>query len=239
MANAFVGRLRVDHRLHQERGPTSPSDSPRPGPRRWSSSTANPAEARKHLLKNTFTPDDVVDTVPMIGYFMVERPDRQGQGRTSRSSSTSRRRSGRCPRRSTSTKYMQSVLTIDGPPSRAAGAHAGRATSGRRAARRRSGCRRTSPIRGLSKRFGNAVIYDNFDLDIPRGELVSVFGPNGCGKSTLINMIAGLIPADAGRDPVRRHAAEPRSSSATCSRTIARRCFPGCARSTTSTIRSS
>ncbi|MDP2412152.1 MAG: ATP-binding cassette domain-containing protein [Pseudolabrys sp.] len=53
-------------------------------------------------------------------------------------------------------------------------------------------------IRGLSKRFDTAVIYDNFDLDIPRGELISVFGPNGCGKSTLINMIAGLIPVDAG-----------------------------------------
>jgi NitT/TauT family transport system ATP-binding protein len=53
-------------------------------------------------------------------------------------------------------------------------------------------------IRGLSKRFDNTVIYDKFDLDIPRGELISVFGPNGCGKSTLINIIAGLIPADAG-----------------------------------------
>jgi NitT/TauT family transport system ATP-binding protein len=53
-------------------------------------------------------------------------------------------------------------------------------------------------IRGLSKRFGKAVIYDSFDLDIPRGELISVFGPNGCGKSTLINMIAGLVPPDAG-----------------------------------------
>ena len=53
-------------------------------------------------------------------------------------------------------------------------------------------------IRGLSKRFDKAVIYDKFDLDIPRGELISVFGPNGCGKSTLINIIAGLIPPDAG-----------------------------------------
>jgi NitT/TauT family transport system ATP-binding protein len=53
-------------------------------------------------------------------------------------------------------------------------------------------------IRGLCKRFDKAVIYDNFDLDIPRGELISVFGPNGCGKSTLINMIAGLIPVDKG-----------------------------------------
>src|ERR1700674_4977536 len=53
-------------------------------------------------------------------------------------------------------------------------------------------------IRGLSKRFGAALVYDKFDLDIPRGKLVSVFGPNGCGKSTLINMIAGLIEPDAG-----------------------------------------
>jgi len=60
---------------------------------------------------------------------------------------------------------------------------------------------RTAPhvtIRGLSKRFSEATIYDNFDFDIPRGKLISVFGPNGCGKSTLINMIAGLFPVDAG-----------------------------------------
>src|SRR4051794_32556999 len=54
-------------------------------------------------------------------------------------------------------------------------------------------------IRGLVKRFGDAIVYDGFDLDIPRGKLISVFGPNGCGKSTLINMIAGLIPLDAGQ----------------------------------------
>jgi NitT/TauT family transport system ATP-binding protein len=60
---------------------------------------------------------------------------------------------------------------------------------------------RTAPhvtIRGLRKRFSDATIYDNFDFDIPRGKLMSVFGPNGCGKSTLINMIAGLVPADTG-----------------------------------------
>jgi NitT/TauT family transport system ATP-binding protein len=60
---------------------------------------------------------------------------------------------------------------------------------------------RTAPhvtIRGLSKRFADTAIYNNFDFDIPRGELISVFGPNGCGKSTLINMIAGLFPVDAG-----------------------------------------
>ena len=65
----------------------------------------------------------------------------------------------------------------------------------------RETARRTAPhvtIRGLTKRFSDATIYDNFDFDIPRGKLMSVFGPNGCGKSTLINMIAGLFPVDAG-----------------------------------------
>ena len=53
-------------------------------------------------------------------------------------------------------------------------------------------------IRGLSKSFNDTVIYDKFDLDLPQGEFISIFGPNGCGKSTLINMIAGLIPVDEG-----------------------------------------
>jgi NitT/TauT family transport system ATP-binding protein len=53
-------------------------------------------------------------------------------------------------------------------------------------------------VRGLSKQFQNAVIYEDFNLDLPRGKFTSIFGPNGCGKSTLINMIAGLIAVDRG-----------------------------------------
>jgi NitT/TauT family transport system ATP-binding protein len=53
-------------------------------------------------------------------------------------------------------------------------------------------------VRGLSKAFGDAAVYERFDVDIARGEFVSVFGPNGCGKSTLINLIAGLIVPDGG-----------------------------------------
>jgi len=53
-------------------------------------------------------------------------------------------------------------------------------------------------IRGLTKYFAGWPLYEDFDLDIPKGRIVSVFGPNGCGKSTLINMIAGLAPMDAG-----------------------------------------
>lgn len=53
-------------------------------------------------------------------------------------------------------------------------------------------------VRALHKSFAGSALYAGFDLDIPRGSIVSVFGPNGCGKSTLINMIAGLLPMDSG-----------------------------------------
>ena len=53
-------------------------------------------------------------------------------------------------------------------------------------------------IRGLCKSFAGVPLYDHFDLDIPKHRIVSVFGPNGCGKSTLINMIAGLVEPDSG-----------------------------------------
>jgi NitT/TauT family transport system ATP-binding protein len=54
-------------------------------------------------------------------------------------------------------------------------------------------------IRGLHKTFGAHTLYDGFDLDIPKGKIISIFGPNGCGKSTLINMIAGILPYDKGQ----------------------------------------
>jgi NitT/TauT family transport system ATP-binding protein len=53
-------------------------------------------------------------------------------------------------------------------------------------------------IRGLRKTFNDAVVYDDFAVDLPLGQFISIFGPNGCGKSTLINMISGLMPMDAG-----------------------------------------
>jgi NitT/TauT family transport system ATP-binding protein len=53
-------------------------------------------------------------------------------------------------------------------------------------------------VRGLYKSFAGSPLYENFDLDIPEGRIVSIFGPNGCGKSTIMNMIAGLIPVDRG-----------------------------------------
>ena len=54
-------------------------------------------------------------------------------------------------------------------------------------------------VRGLNKAFGALPVYQNFDLDLPRGKFTTIFGPNGCGKSTLINMMSGLTPFDGGR----------------------------------------
>ena len=53
-------------------------------------------------------------------------------------------------------------------------------------------------VRGLRKAFAGVPVYDGFALDVKRGDILAIFGPNGCGKSTLINMAAGLLPADAG-----------------------------------------
>ena len=53
-------------------------------------------------------------------------------------------------------------------------------------------------IRGLTKQFAGADIYRNFNLELREGEFVSIFGPNGCGKSTFINLISGIVPMDAG-----------------------------------------
>ena len=53
-------------------------------------------------------------------------------------------------------------------------------------------------IRALSKSFAGQPLYRDFDLDIPKHQISTIFGPNGCGKSTIINMVAGLLPMDAG-----------------------------------------
>lgn len=53
-------------------------------------------------------------------------------------------------------------------------------------------------VRGLCKSFAGSPLYTDFNLDLPPGKIVSIFGPNGCGKSTLMNMIAGLLPLDKG-----------------------------------------
>ena len=54
-------------------------------------------------------------------------------------------------------------------------------------------------IRGLSKSYGDLQAVSDFDLEVPKGELVAFLGPSGCGKTTSLRMIAGLVPATSGR----------------------------------------
>ena len=53
-------------------------------------------------------------------------------------------------------------------------------------------------LRGVSKAFGNNVILDQVNLKIERGEALVIIGPSGTGKSTILRMIAGLMPIDQG-----------------------------------------
>ncbi|MCH5245075.1 MAG: ABC-F family ATP-binding cassette domain-containing protein [Muribaculaceae bacterium] len=52
--------------------------------------------------------------------------------------------------------------------------------------------------KGVSKRFGDKIILDNFTYTFARGEKVGIVGNNGAGKSTMIKMLQGLVPVDAG-----------------------------------------
>ncbi|MBM3332713.1 ABC transporter ATP-binding protein [candidate division WOR-3 bacterium] len=61
-------------------------------------------------------------------------------------------------------------------------------------------------IEGLSKSFdasqGSArrlAVISDLSLDVGAGEFITVFGPNGCGKTTLLNILSGLVDPDRGR----------------------------------------
>lgn len=51
---------------------------------------------------------------------------------------------------------------------------------------------------GLSKRFGDLTAVDGLDLRVERAEVFGFLGPNGCGKSTTIRMLCGLLLPSAG-----------------------------------------
>lgn len=51
---------------------------------------------------------------------------------------------------------------------------------------------------GVSRRFGDFLAVDGLDLCVPRGQIHGFLGPNGCGKSTTLRMLTGLLTPSAG-----------------------------------------
>lgn len=75
-----------------------------------------------------------------------------------------------------------------------------------------------SPVitaRGLTRRFGDFTAVDHVDFEIKRSEIFGFLGSNGCGKSTTMKMLTGLLPASGGEAslfgrPVDAHSREMR-----------------------------
>ena len=53
-------------------------------------------------------------------------------------------------------------------------------------------------LKGITKRFGKVVANDSINLEIKRGEILSLLGENGSGKTTLMNMLSGIYQPDEG-----------------------------------------
>ncbi|CAB4554615.1 MAG: ATP-binding cassette domain-containing protein [Actinobacteria bacterium] len=53
-------------------------------------------------------------------------------------------------------------------------------------------------LKGVTKRFGSLIANESIDLQVGNGEILAILGENGAGKSTLMNIVYGLLKADAG-----------------------------------------
>jgi ABC-2 type transport system ATP-binding protein len=60
-------------------------------------------------------------------------------------------------------------------------------------------------VRGLRKSFGEHVVLDGLDLNVPRGTVYSLLGANGAGKTTTVRILSTLINADGGQATVDGH----------------------------------
>jgi ABC-2 type transport system ATP-binding protein len=60
-------------------------------------------------------------------------------------------------------------------------------------------------VRGLRKAYGEHVVLDGIDLDVPEGSVFALLGPNGAGKTTTVHILSTLLAADSGEVSVGGH----------------------------------
>ena len=56
----------------------------------------------------------------------------------------------------------------------------------------------TIKVETVSKSFGKKKVLENLNFEVKKHEIVALLGPNGCGKTTLLNMLSGLTRPDNG-----------------------------------------
>ncbi|HIX46860.1 MAG TPA: ATP-binding cassette domain-containing protein [Candidatus Borkfalkia faecigallinarum] len=49
-------------------------------------------------------------------------------------------------------------------------------------------------LRNVTQKYGALTVYENFSLSLEEGKIACILGTSGCGKTTLLNMLAGLVP---------------------------------------------
>ncbi len=68
-----------------------------------------------------------------------------------------------------------------------------------------TGVRSAIQVAGLRKSFGDLVVLDGIDLEVPEGTVFALLGPNGAGKTTMVRILSTLIAADGGEVRIAGH----------------------------------
>ena len=54
-------------------------------------------------------------------------------------------------------------------------------------------------VESVTKKFGGVVAINNVSFEVGKGEILGIIGPNGSGKTTIVNVITGFIKPNSGR----------------------------------------
>ena len=55
-------------------------------------------------------------------------------------------------------------------------------------------------LTNIKLKYGDKIIYDNFNIEIPENKITCILGPSGCGKTSLLNIIAGIVKYEGNVD---------------------------------------